>query len=646
MITYYREHKRLFLVFFVLTFLFYGNTLKNKFSLDDEYVTVTNTPVAGQNYTPNNKSSILGIKGIPKIWQSRYAQDEESSFEYRPVTTSSLAIEYSIFGQNPLVNHLFNVLLYFFTVCLLFIVLLKLFESQSYHIHIAFLTSLLFLIHPIHSEVVNSIKSRDELLALFFSLLALWYSLAFYQKANFKNGLLIILFLLLGVFSKKSAMIFLAIIPLTIIFYRGFSIKSIIACIVGIGTVYILAGLIENNLVTDETIRQFYSFENPMYVAKLSFFDKVIIAVKTLGFYVKFLIIPFPFRFYYGGNTFDVSPAINYYFFIALSFLALSFFYYFKTKNKLFLFGLLFFLGSIFPFLNFITPVAGILGERLAYIATIGFSIMIISLLLPYLKLIDITTLKNLFFQPKIYGTILIVVCLIYSINRNSNWHDKTSLFEHDMPILTESAKANSLMANEYFDIFRKGQTKYRPDVLLQKILFHYKLAIKNDSNFHTAYNNAGVVYYNYLKDLTSAKQYFHLAIKLRPNYSQAYINLGDCYKQEGKLDSAFNCYKKALQINPKQYIAYSVFIKMLYEQKQYKKAMAVYKVASIYFPNDYYLIGQYADCYFMLGDKKKALQEYEKAYAISPSSQLATYLYTNYTELGDNASAGRYKNK
>ena len=108
-----KENKKTILLFFIFCFLFYGNSLKNKYALDDDYITVTNFPVKGQKYVPNHPLVSKGFKGIPKIWKSRYASDEESSFDYRPLVTASFAIEYGIFGQNPFISHLINILIYF-----------------------------------------------------------------------------------------------------------------------------------------------------------------------------------------------------------------------------------------------------------------------------------------------------------------------------------------------------------------------------------------------------------------------------------------------------------------------------------------------------------------------------------------------------
>ncbi len=640
----YQRYKAFFIIFFVLTVLFYGNSVKNKFCLDDEYVTVTNPQVSGEMSVPNNKLCVQGFRGIPKIWRSRYVQDGENSFEYRPVTSSMFAIEYGIFGQNPAVNHFMNILLYFFTISLLFIVLMKLLENDVYKVEVAFLISMLFLIHPMHTEVIDSIKNRDEILALLFSLLAFWFSLQCYQKPSILNVCLIILCLLLGMFSKKTAILFLAIIPLAIGIFRNLNLKLLLAAAAGICIVYLSSVKIKHLLLKADIVREFYSFENNMFGHHYSFIEKSIIGLKTLGFYIKFSLFPLPFRFYYGSNVFDVSPTINYYFFIAVAFFVAALVYFLKTKNKLFLFGFCVFVGSVFPFVNFVTPVAGVLGERLAYVSSIGFSIIIVSFYKPFITQLKTYELKNILRLPYFYGWILTLICMVYVINRNSYWHDKVTLFEHDMPVLKESAKANSLMANEYFELLKTGNSKYGPIGLINKTLYHYNLAIKNDSAFYSAYNNAGVIYYSYLKDLPKAEFYFKHAIKAKPLYPQAYENLGNCYKLNNDFYLAYTAYKKALQIDPKQYSTYIALIKMFYDNKDYKKAIAVNRVAETFYPNNYNLVGQLADCYFMMGDKRKAIKIYERAYILAPNTKLATYLYLQLLEQGDTAVAKQYQ--
>ena len=621
------ENKHIYLCFLVLTFLLYGNTLKNKYSLDDEYVTITNFPVKGKEYIPNNKLIEKGFAGIPKIWRSRYAHDADFTFDYRPVVTTTFAIEYGLFGQNPFVSHLINLLLYFILICLLFNTLSDIFRDHKQKMLFSFLPSLLFLIHPIHTEVVASLKCRDEILAFLFSLIALKYALLFYEKPSFKLAFIIFLTLFLGFFSKLSAVLIMFSIPLVILFYRKTDIKKLVFMSIGLYIAYIGFQEFTDTMPTEENVRFFYHFENPLATEEVSFLQKLIIGIKTFGFYIQMLFFPYPLRFYYGSNMFDMSPGINSYFITGIAFIALCAIYYFKKRDKDFLFSFLFFCMLILPFLNFITPVAGILGERLAFIASIGFTLLLTISIKNLFPSFLYTGFSSLFKKPLSYMAPIVFICLIYVINRNNKWYNKLTLFEHDMPYVKNSAKANSLMGNEYFEMLSSPIPKYPISLLIEKGIKHYDLAVKNDSSFFTAYNNAGVIYYSYKGDFKTAKKYFTLAVNHRKNYTQAYENLGNCYKQENNIPMAVENYKKAILSKPYEFQSYNALVNLFFDGKQYAKCIQFIKIFEAVFPNNYYLILKEANCYFLLGETEKAMKKYDAAYKIMPNQELSDFI-------------------
>ena len=646
MAIYFKEHKKVFFTFLVLVLLFYGNSLKNKYALDDDYVTVTNFPVKGNQFVPNHNLVSKGFGGIVKIWKSRYAHDSEGSFDYRPFTTTTFAIEYAIFGQNPFVSHLVNLLLYFICVWLLFCIILKLLDDYEQKFGLAFLCSLLFLVHPIHTEVVNNLKCRDEMLAFICGMCALWFSLKTHDKSNLKNIAFIVLFLAIGLFSKRTAMIFFAVIPMCIIFFRKINLKKIgILFVLLVFTNYLIP-LIKMNIVTEKVVRHFYHFENPLYTDSVSLLHKLIIGIKTFGFYIGFSLFPYPFRYYYGANTFDLSSDFNIYFLIGITFLVALGFYIYKTKNKLLLFATLLFCGCIAPFTNIGTPAPGILGERFAYFSSMGFCLMVAIIIVNYAKNIHYKSVSQFFSKPLIYVLPIMLICMAYTWNRNSKWNTKLTLFEHDIVHLEKSSKANSLLANEYFEMLRSPNKKYSDQILLQKCIKHYSAAISNDSSFFSAYNNIGVTYYSYLNDFKTAKKYFSLAIRHKPLYAQAYENLGNCFKQEKNIRKTVDCYKKAIEINPKQFTAYTSLINLFFEEKEYNKTIKVINVAYSSFPNNYELMAQEANCYLLKGDTIDAMIKYEEAYVLNPNQNLAQFLSQKFKETGNAAKHEFYKNK
>jgi tetratricopeptide (TPR) repeat protein len=477
-------------------------------------------------------------------------------------------------------------------------------------------------------------------------MIAFWYCLKAYEKPSAGTILLIFFFFILGIYSKRTSAIFIGIVPLSMVLFRKVNLKLVAAALgIVIGSI-VITTLIKKMIVTEQIVRKFYSFENAMLVEKASLFEKLMATVKTLGFYIKFSFIPYPFRNYYGTNVVDLTTKPDLNLFLGVAFLGGSIWYYLKSKNKIFLYGFLLFMGGIFPFANLIIPVAGVVGERLAYNASFGIAVMASALILPLFSSVQDFSFGRLFKKPALYFMPVILAYTVIIWMRNANWKDKVTLFEHDIEHLELSAKANSMLGNEYFEQLRTGKSRYTPQVLISKALNHYQLAIKNDSSFYSAYNNAGVLYFSYLQNLPEAERYLLLSFKVRPVYPQAYENLGNLYRHQNRTEEALKAYIKSISQNPKQYSAYISAIKLCYVDKQYEKALGICRVAQTYFPNDYSLIGQEADCLFMLNRKKEALEKYEEAYNLTPSKELAAYLSAQYLELGDTAKSNEYKSK
>src|SRR6516162_722818 len=123
--------------------LVYGNTLANGFTLDDygyilHNATVTQFSARGL-FEPNRANNVL-----------------------RPVTFATLALNWAIGDEHPFGYHLLNVLLHGAVGSLLYLVLGKLLERVRNGTTVAWVAALLFVVHPIHTEVVASIVGRSE----------------------------------------------------------------------------------------------------------------------------------------------------------------------------------------------------------------------------------------------------------------------------------------------------------------------------------------------------------------------------------------------------------------------------------------------------------------------------------------------------
>jgi tetratricopeptide (TPR) repeat protein len=199
------QGKKLYaIIIFSFSALLYFNSVFNDYNMDDELV------------TQNHRLTSKGISAIPEIFTSPYYEDKAGyKYEYRPIVLVSFAIEHSLFGEYSWISHLINVLLYALLCLLLFKVLGRL--LLQYSIIFPFLITLLFAAYPLHTEVVASIKNRDEILALIFGLLSLYFSWLFAVKKGTAYLPVACLFFLLGILSKTTTITFALLIPVTLV---------------------------------------------------------------------------------------------------------------------------------------------------------------------------------------------------------------------------------------------------------------------------------------------------------------------------------------------------------------------------------------------------------------------------------------------
>lgn len=209
-----KSNRFIYLIIGFLTFFVFANTIGNDYNMDDELVT-RNHPLTSQ-----------GIKAIGEIFTSPYYQDDMGYvYGYRPIVHLSFALEHQFFGEKALVSHFINVLLYVACVLLFLNLLLKWLGEKNKGI--AIIAVLFFALHPIHTEVVASIKNRDELLALFFALLSALAMIRFVEKGKWWSLLWIAFFFALGMLSKKSIFSLTIILPISAVLLHSISWKKL-----------------------------------------------------------------------------------------------------------------------------------------------------------------------------------------------------------------------------------------------------------------------------------------------------------------------------------------------------------------------------------------------------------------------------------
>ncbi|MFH0867671.1 MAG: hypothetical protein V1904_15885, partial [Bacteroidota bacterium] len=567
-----------------LCFALYSNTIPNKYAMDDELVTSTNDRVN------------QGINGIPGIFTSLYSEGK-MNYEYRPIVKVTYAIENQLFGINPHMSHFINILLYAFTCLLLFKVLQRL--MQDYNKLFLFFIVVIFLAHPVHTEVIASLKNRDEMLSFIFSLVTMNYLISYVRKGKWISLLMAFFFYLLAYLSKASALVFLTIFPLVLYFFTDVSWKKL-AFIFGIILVAVILSRYGPKTFLPKPDREVFFFENPLFLYK-SFFVRFATGMVSLLFYLKILFYPHPLLFYYGYNTIPVSHmGDGLVIFGLVVHLALFAYAVWKIKEKhLLSFAILYYLISISMFSNIVKPAMGIVADRFVYASSLGFCMVVAYFIFKLQK--KNYRLQFISFNDRVKLFIpLIIILILYSakcIARNTSWKDHITLYSNDIKYLENSAKANALIAGQMMaelnKMLYKGQTPPHLNQKIDLIIGYFNQSIKIYPEYYSSYNNIGTIYFTILAgsvknsgDSVKARDYyktgisyFKKAISLFSGYIEAYFNLAYSYEMIGEYDSAVVCYRKNIALKHDNMRAMSNLANIYFNQyENFDSALAINK--------------------------------------------------------------------
>lgn len=124
-------------------------------------------------------------------------------------------IDCQLYGAG--VRH-FNNIWTFALACML---LYLLFSSYFFRTNpdLAFLSALIFTMHPIHSEAIANVKSRDEIFSLIFISLTFFYTFKYLETKRPIHVFLASVMFILALLSKEYAVMLLFLVPLSVYFF-------------------------------------------------------------------------------------------------------------------------------------------------------------------------------------------------------------------------------------------------------------------------------------------------------------------------------------------------------------------------------------------------------------------------------------------
>lgn len=472
-----------FFIFFLILFISIFHTFQYGFILDDRHLVVT-------------------FLERPLMFKFQ-AASEYAKFHFYPVyflthmfddflTQSLLDISGYLDEKRMIIPRISNAIFHLVNTFILFKLLQKIFNNEKKFM--IFFGVLFFLMHPIISQPLFNVTSRNELLYLLFSLLAFNHSFKFIEKNNGIDLLVINIYFFLALCSKLFAIFFILLIPsfFTLKHYSNDDLKNKYTTILTIFLSFII------------TFSIYYYLRSNLTVPYTLDFDTNIINNFFSSFYFYFRGLFFPFEHLYLVIEHSNENLGKFFFLIATIFFFLSIYLFYKKKfiHLLFYFfwsGCALALPIYFGLLTERSfPLISVMAERYSYGAAPSISILIIILMtqIPFKNLKKTILNLNFVFLLCVVVFILIDRSKVY---KNDYIFWTSGMYEHQ-PHLYYNIVPATMYANIAYrtqdenDFKRTLFHTHQNFILYPKSITNHRIMITNYANWDKPQQTEGVL--------------------------------------------------------------------------------------------------------------------------------------------------------
>jgi tetratricopeptide (TPR) repeat protein len=178
-------------------------------------------------------------------------------------------------------------------------------------------------------------------------------------------------------------------------------------------------------------------------------------------------------------------------------------------------------------------------------------------------------------FTTRALAVLALVILGIMTWKQSEVWRDTKTLWQHVLAVRSDSSIAHYNLGRIYEDEGKldKSIEYYRRAVLInpaypeahynlarllaregmrEEAIDHYRQVLRIRPNDADTHNNLGLLLW--LKgQLDASLAELRAAVQIDPNYAKAFFNMGRIYASEGDFDNAVLHYEKALTLNPKE---------------------------------------------------------------------------------------------
>ena len=585
-----------YIILGLLAFTLYINTYKNEFALDDGIVIHKNEYVM-EGF--GGIDSIMKRDAYHSFYKQMNAKAQLAGGRYRPLSIVSFAIEQQFIGsyadghlppsncwdynangkpdkeedinndglyndndcltKGCMMRHVNNVLFYVLAILLIY----AMFKNHlfSKYPDMAFVAALLFCIHPIHTEVVANMKSRDEIFSMIFICLTFINVFKFAETKHTKYMIWSAVNYFFALLSKEYAVTLAAVIPVTLyLLTDNFKLKNYYKLFAALAGALIVYFMIRFSIVVAKTgIPDTELLNNPYLLARGDQMKatKVFVWLK----YLILLFFPYVLSSDYSYNSIPyrhfTSPEVWVSIIVYVGLLYLTY-KLFRKKHPA-AWGLIFFFANFAMIANAFFDIGATMGERLIFHSSLGWAVCVGWIFTDGSRKY-FTSEKN---HKMVLWAVLIVLIILFgirTITRNEVWKNDITLFTHDVDVMPNSVLCLGNAGARWIDLSERPENKAHEKEYLEKAKGYLDHALKLHPKYVNGYLNLGLAYFK-LRDYNKAEEIWGTAYRLYPSnpYLVSYYRvLSNVYIQQAfqdakdkKLQNSLYWFDRASKIFP-----------------------------------------------------------------------------------------------
>ena len=555
----------------ILGFAIYSETLNGAFIWDDDLLVKSNIYIRKWSYITKIFTKDVGAGSVA-----------EYNF-YRPLQIVSYMIDYSLWRLNVIGYHLTNILLHIVAALGIYWLINLLYDDKI----LSLLTSIFFIAHPLHTEVVSYISSRTDLMAFVFILLSFILYVKYISSKDIRTYMLVLLSYICALLSRENSII----LPVLILLYhytfkKQFKINKFLP-ILYISFAYILLRFtFLKTLLSSAPTTTLFQRVPGFFVAITN--------------YVRLLFLPFHLHMEYGNKLFSLTNprAIS-----GIFILFLSIFYAVRKRkdDNLISFSILWFFIALLPQSN-LYPINANMAEHWIYMPSLGFFLILakgVSTLYKKRKFKIIAILS-------IAG--LLALYSYLTVRQNEYWREPISFYESTLKYAPRSSRIHCSLGIAYRELGKR-----------EKAIPLFEKAIEIKPDLRQAYNNLGITYRE-LGKTKKAISLFEKVIEINPDHAEAYNNLGAAYLDLGKREEAILLFEKAIEINPDYAMACYNLGRIYKTVGKTKKAIPLFEKVIKINPKYIEAHNSLGIVYYVTGRKQEGIISLKKAIEINPN--------------------------